>query len=44
MQLCLQNIKQVLNGCWPARAMVVEGVNVKDIFYLVPPLKEYTYL
>ena len=24
--------RQVLNGCWPAAAMVMEGINVEDIF------------
>ena len=27
--------RQVLNECWPAPAMVVEGVHVEDIFELV---------
>ena len=27
--------KQVLNECWPAPAMVVEGIHVEDIFELV---------
>ena len=26
--------RQVLNECWPAHAMVVGGVHVKDIFNL----------
>ena len=26
---------KVLNECWPAPAMVVEGIHVEDIFYLV---------
>ena len=27
--------KQILNRCWPAPAMVVEGIHVEDIFKLV---------
>ena len=27
--------RQVLNECWPAPAMVVEGIHVEDIFELV---------
>ena len=27
--------RQVLNECWPAPAMVVKGINGKDIFELV---------
>ena len=27
--------RQVLNKCWPAPAMVVEGIHVEDIFELV---------
>ena len=27
--------RQVLNECWPAPAMVVEGIHVEDIFQLV---------
>ena len=33
--MCKQS-RQVLNECWPAPAMVVEGINVKDIFELSP--------
>ena len=27
--------RQVLNKCWPAPAMVLEGIHVEDIFELV---------
>ena len=33
--LCDVHRRQVLNECWPAPAMVVEGIHVKDIFELV---------
>ena len=40
---CTTYCRQVLNECWPAPAMEVEGILVKDIFELVSLVLSWTF-